>query len=430
MKWPISHLGSSGILGASVLSFASLFSSQLALGQSTQIIPPDRNFTWNPGMMSKGGIPNRTTICATLSPSGANDSAAIQAALNRCPSNQVVMLNPGTFIVNNYLLIHTPVTLRGSGTGATILNKTNGAHARLSTIVSGTNGIRTPQDPGSYTYEAKPVVIVGPSRRPGPYNSTSRSLTADGQQGAYSVTITNASGYAAGQFVLLDETSGASWPPVPPGFGCSNNVPSTPCPPVVWQGDRVAWNMHYPRQQFQDDNGNSNTSGPYDTTPGVLPASMSWFARTDRPTNEIKEIASVSGNTITFTSPLTIGYRTGHQAQLTRYTLTGSQSTANSIHVTNAGIENLSAIGGADGGIRFADAAYSWAKSVEVTHWIGGGVAVNGSFRAEIRDSYGHTGSWPEPGGGGYVISFANGSSEILIENNILIDANKEMVMR
>jgi hypothetical protein len=75
----------------------------------------------------------------------------------------------------------------------------------------------------------------------------------------------------------------------------------------------------------------------------------------------IKETASVSGNTITFTSPLTIGYRTGHQAQLTRYTLTGSQSTGNSIHVTNAGIENFSAIGVADGGIRFADAAYSWA---------------------------------------------------------------------
>src|SRR5580704_9399273 len=339
MKWPNSHLRSSGILGASVLIFASLFSSQLALGQSMQIIPPDRNFTWNPGMMSKGGIPNRTTICATLSPSGADDSAAIQAALNRCPSNQVVMLNPGTFIVNNYLLIHTPITLRGSGAGVTILNKANGAHARLSTVVSGTNGIQTPESPFSYTYDAKPVVIVGPSRRPGSYNSTSsRSLTADGQQGAYSVTIASASGFAAGQFVLLDETSGASWQPVPPGLGCTNNVPSTPCPPVLWQADRVAWNMHYPKQQWQDDNGNSNPSGPYDTTPGVLPAAMLWFSRKDRPTNEIKEIASVSGNTITFTSPLAIGYRVSHSAQLTRYT----PAVGPSVQVTNAGVEFLS----------------------------------------------------------------------------------------
>jgi hypothetical protein len=403
------------------------------------------------------------------------------------------MLNPGTFIVNNYLLIRTPITLRGSGRGTTILNKTNGAHARLSTIVSGTHGIHTPQDPGSYTHDAKPVVIVGPSRYQGPGNST-RSLTADGQQGAYSVTIANASGYAAGQFVLLDELSGASWQPVPTGFGCANNkvnssftgsisgstmtvtaigspsyptafyaiypgdylsvgaanttvvaqlsgtpngigtysvtpggqsVSSTtintggPCPPLAWQGDRISWNFHWPRQVFGDDAGSSNISGPFDTTPGVPPASMAWFCRTDRCTNEIKEIASVSGNTITFTSPLTIGYRVSHSAQLTRYT-----------HVTNAGIENLSMYGGADGELRFESAAYSWAKAVEVTQWLGEGVAINNSFRIEVRDSYLHTGSWPEPGGAGYIVSLARGSSEVLIEDNVLIDGNKDMVMR
>ena len=80
--------------------------------------------------------------------------------------------------------------------------------------------------------------------------------------------------------------------------------------------------------------------------------------------------------------------------------------------------------------LRFEDAAYSWAKNVEVTQWIGEGVAINNSFRVEVRDSYIHTGSWPEPGGAGYIISFADGSSEVLIENNILIDASKEMVFR
>src|ERR1700736_3081052 len=153
MKWPISHLRSSGILGASVLIFASLFSSQLALG-STQIIPPDRNFAWNPGMMSKGGIPNRTAICATLSPSGRDDSAAIQAQLDSCPSGQVVMLNPGTFIVNNLLLLHSPITLRGSGRGVTILNKPNGSHTRTPVIEPGTNNIHVAEPPyttGSFT---------------------------------------------------------------------------------------------------------------------------------------------------------------------------------------------------------------------------------------------------------------------------------------
>src|SRR5262249_37603924 len=362
----VSH-SRTGIFGAAVLTLASLFSSPAALGPSTQIIPPGRNFARNPGMMSKGRVPNRATICATLPPSGGDDSAAIQAALDSCPSDQVVMLNPGTFIVNNYLLIHSSITLRGSGAGTTILKKMDGAKARTSQF--------QPVDPGSYAYNAQPVIVVGPSRYPGPNNSTSQNLTADGQQGSYSVTIGNASGFAAGQFVLLDETSGASWQPVPPGFGCSNNLQPLPCPPVVWQGDRVAWNMHYPTQQFQDDNGNSNSSGPYATTPGVPPAAMSWVSRTGRPTNEIKEIASASGDTVTFTSPLTIGYRVSHSAQLTRYTATGSQSGANSVHVTNAGVESLSLYGGADGELRFENAAYSWAKSVEVTQWIGEGVA-------------------------------------------------------
>src|SRR5262249_40351452 len=155
---------------------------------------------------------------------------------------------------------------------------------------------------------------------PGPDNSTSQNLTADGGKGGYSITVANASGFVAGQIVLLDERSGASWQPVPPGFSAT--------PTMVWQGDRVAWNMHNPVQQWQDDNANANANGPYDSTPGVLPAAMGWFSRLDRPTSEVKEIASVSGNNITFTTPLHISYRTNHTAQLTRYTAASTQSGA------------------------------------------------------------------------------------------------------
>src|SRR5262249_1822723 len=52
------------------------------------------------------------------------------------------------------------------------------------------------------------------------------------------------------------------------------------------------------------------------------------------------------------------------------------------------------------------------------------------SFRIEVRGSYIHDTVWPEPGGGGYAISFAFGSSEILIENNIVMQANKVLVSR
>src|ERR1700688_3569101 len=68
------------------------------------IIPAERNFAWNPGLMSKGGIPNRSTVCATLSP-GAN----IQAALDRSRAGKVVQLSAANHTVNNFLLMHSGI---------------------------------------------------------------------------------------------------------------------------------------------------------------------------------------------------------------------------------------------------------------------------------------------------------------------------------
>jgi hypothetical protein len=377
------------------------------------IIPADRLYAWSPGLMSKGGIPDHTTICATLSP-GAN----IQAALDSCPVGQVVQLNAGTYTVNNYLLMHSGITLRGAGAGQTILKKTNGAPPRLSKLISGSDYIHAV--PPDASPDAQPILILGPQRWTAANDKSSQNLTVDGTKDASSVTVANAAGFAAGQFVLLDEKSGASWKPT--GVNYPDNGNASPATPVqVWAGDRVWWNMHLPHQQWIDDSGNANSAGPYDNTPGQLPGAMGWFSRFDRPTNEIKEIASVSGNSITFTSPLTISYRVSHQAQLTRY---DNQNTP----VVMAGVKNLSMFGGSDGGLQFKNCAYCWAKNVEVAQFVGHGIDIIGSFRTEIRDSYIHTASWPRPGGGGYLLALAWGSSETLIENNILIDANKQMV--
>ncbi len=397
----------------------------LPAGSVATLLPADRAVAWTPGLMSAGGIPSRTVIYRTLSPGGADDTAAIQAALNAAPIGQVVMLGPGTFILGEPLLINRPVTLRGSGAGVTKLVKPNGARMRTSAIIAGTSGILAPVDPSSYAYDPKPVIIIGPSRwNNGPDSTASRSLAADGSQGATSVTLATAAQLRPGDIVLLDEVSGASWQATPSGF---------PSNARVWQGDRVAWNMHNPVQPG-DDNGAANASGPYDQMPGVLPKSMSWFARTDRATSEIKEIASVSGATVTFTSPLTISYRTSHQAQLTPYSTdpnsAGHAANNRDIHVAHVGVEDLTIVGGADGALRFETAAYSWAKAIEVTQWLGEGVAINNSFRVELRDSYIHAGSWPQPGGAGYALSLAWGSSEVLIENNILVDVCKTMVFR
>ncbi len=99
------------------------------------IMPPDRNFPWNPGLMSRGGpsgagIPVRNTIFTTLSPSGGDDTSAIKTALATCPTGQVVKLTAGTFILNQInnaqtspLLINSSITLRGAGAGQTILQR-------------------------------------------------------------------------------------------------------------------------------------------------------------------------------------------------------------------------------------------------------------------------------------------------------------------
>ena len=61
---------------------ALLLFSTTVYAQSGAFIPADRMTTWNPGLNAVGGIPNRTTICATVSPKGGtqDDTAAIQAA--------------------------------------------------------------------------------------------------------------------------------------------------------------------------------------------------------------------------------------------------------------------------------------------------------------------------------------------------------------
>ena len=378
------------VVGAVSLAVTDPSKRANATSAAFTVLPADRRTLWNPGVV--GGIPVRTTICASVDAStygyGTQDaSSGIQAAINACPLGQVVQLSEGVFTINNnILLINRGITLRGAGATSTTLQRTNGAR---------------PHSPDVQVND--PVVIIGPARWPSPNDSTSQNLTVDGEKGAYSVTVANGNGFAPGQFVLLDEDgyNTGSWTSLPNRNGHPTTV-------TIWASDRVVFQRHNPPEQYVDD---------------PFPDSLTWFSRSGRPVNEIKEVASVNGNTITFTTPLHISYRTSHVAQLTRYT-------GSSVHVRNAGLEALKVIGGGDGAVRFEAAAYSWMKDVEDTIWLGEGVAIDNSFRIEVRSSYIHDTAWPVPGGSGYAISFAHGSSEALIEDNIVIGANKMMVAR
>jgi hypothetical protein len=196
-----------------------------------------------------------------------------------------VQLSAGTFVVNggNYLLLNKGITLRGAGPGRTILAKTDGAKPLKQAVGP---------DPA-------PLIIIGPYRYPGTQDPSgivsSTNLTADAVKGEYEVQVTSAAGFYPGQFVLLDETSGASWQIDPQRRG------------RIWASPdwRVIWQKHNPPVPDIDD----FAPADYPITPGTA---GSWFARPDRPTSEIKQIASVSGSIIKFTTPIHISYRSSH----------------------------------------------------------------------------------------------------------------------
>src|SRR5438105_2886663 len=84
------------------------------------IIAPSRAIDWTQAGVV-GGIPNRTTICSTLSP-GATASQ-INTAIANCPSGQVVKLNAGTYTLTSGIVFNNKsnVTLRGAGPDQTFL---------------------------------------------------------------------------------------------------------------------------------------------------------------------------------------------------------------------------------------------------------------------------------------------------------------------
>ncbi len=310
---------------------------------SGDLIPADRATTWNPGLNAVGGIPNRTTICATLSPRGGtlDDATAIQTAIDACPVGQVVQLSAGTFrITNGPVVLNKGVTLRGQSPAQTRLVATTGL-----------------------------VVAIG-----GPYYSYGQSvnLATNVVKGSYTVTLASNPGLSVGEVVLIDQLTD----------------------PAI-----TTWGAHCP---LNDD-------------------CRTWRTRVNRPLTQLMEVASVSGNTVTFVTPFHIGFSTSYGAQLTRFP-------AGTL-VKYAGVEDLYIRGGTSGNIRMIYAAYSWIKGVESDFHIDHSVDLIKAYRSVVRDSYVHSAQNPTPGGGAYGIAISEASSDNLIENNIVWNMNKVMVM-
>lgn len=134
---------------------------------------------WSPGI--PGGIPNRTTICATIeTTTQGDDTSAIQSAINSCGTDQVVKLGSGTFTVSSGIRLKDNVVLRGSGVSNTTFHFTASA---------GTNPIITfHSDTNSYT------------------NNT--NISSGHTKGSTSIVVASASGYSVGDYALVSQTDG------------------------------------------------------------------------------------------------------------------------------------------------------------------------------------------------------------------------------
>ena len=395
-----------------------LGSAQAQSDSNSTILPSQNNVSanWkNAGMQSVGGIPTRTTVCATISPlgGGKDDLTQINNAIASCPAGDVLMLAAGTFTIKegNHIDISKGITLRGTGSCS------NASSPYCSTVITMQGGaVMNSYTCGSASCAYLPTIIVGPPLWTDSWTPT--TLTADAAQGSTSVQVTSTAGFTVGQWVLIDEASGAAYQTDPEGYGqiwaapdwlSSSGTPAT---------GRVAWQKHNPSQGWDDF---SSSEYPYQSgTTGC------YYSICDRPTAELHHITAIntSAKTITFDDPLTIAYRSsgGHKAQLYH---------PSRAFVQNAGVENLTITHSFGGGsVSFEFCAYCWAKNVESTLSYQGSFNLTYAARVELNEVYSHKCAWPVPGGGGYNIDLQNATTEIYIVNSVSVECNKVITAR
>jgi len=180
--------------------------------------------------------------------------------------------------------------------------------------------------------------------------------------------------------------------------------------------------------------------GDQDQGPGS--DNRGWFNRgpnsqgepQGRPTGQMMEVASVSGTTVTFTTPFHLTFKTANKAQLVRLSSDNSGNGPVIAAIRNAGVEDLWLSGGVGGdtgaNVAMAYCAYCWIRNIEADKSNGSSVAMTGTFRSVFRDSYIHETVDPNPGGGGYGLSVNWHGADNLVENNVHWNFNKVMVMR
>lgn len=166
-------------------------------GLAAAQIPASRSVDWTHAGIP-GGIPHAACFQTVPASGGADDSVAIQNAINAAPAGSVICLNAGTYTLHRastvcqgksddfgsgvyeagLCLTDKSIVLRGAGPNQTILRYGDGAN-----VIS-----------LGRTYLSHSNVVFIP-------------ITAGGNKGSSQITLTNASGITASSYIVITQTN-------------------------------------------------------------------------------------------------------------------------------------------------------------------------------------------------------------------------------
>lgn len=387
-------------------------------------------------LQAGGVIPTIVTQCGStvnpsgiIPPAGGDDASLIQAAVNACTGSagtpKFVGLACGTFNLDNseqIVIGSSGVGLRGCGSAptgmgnwGTVIQYYNGPWLKYpgqqcgvvigstttcpnvnSMIFVGPNG-------GTFDYGwsgcSAPAGAINPQT-----NNCGTLFTADAAQGDLTITVASTAPYVVGQWVLIAEAPQLTSTVNPTGGA---NIQASP----EFLTAETAGTAPIMRMGNPD---------------GICTYSFctDWL---DQELHKVTAINSGAG-TLTFDDPITMAYRTAHNARVFRPT---SQTVNTYIPFLSKNfIENMTLTRCTSGCLQFRYSELGWVKNVEGSVWISGAVNVIYSARLQIEEGWFHNCADCQNNGAEYPVAIDSGSTEVRLTNSIINFGGKGMVGR
>jgi hypothetical protein len=340
-------------------------------GSGSDVIPAERRTTWQPGII--GGIPSRTKICATVDAAtygnGNTDAtAAIQSAIDACPSGQVVYLPAGSYKTTKELSMANGVVLRGAGPGS-----------------KGVGGTRIL---ANLPADSVPAIFMWNGGWPS-WPAKATDVTADVPKDATTISVADASPFKAGDVIQIDQLDDTSYLfyGACPYFKRPDYGPPSPDGPRS-QGQTA---------EIVTVNGNTLTIA----TPIHVGFTLAHKPQVFTPSNGFARNVGIEDLYVTG----------GRQNQI--WMIACAECWVK--NVDSDGTMANPASDGTDGPGLGMNGAH---------------LQLDFDYRAVVRDSYFHHAIHVVQGGGAYGVSLSSHTSDSLIENDIIYYLNKPLTMR